>query len=510
MTFYKLITRFGTVKYTLFSSALCVLFSLLLYFIIAFTFADGIIKPIAVLTATVIPAIVAPPFCIILLKIVNLLYQARADLLKAQEEIEKKVTERTEELRNANELLREEIEERKRMEEERNRMEALLIRAKKMEAVGMLAGGVAHDLNNILGGLVTYPDFLIMQLPPDSPLRASLLTIKNSGERAAAIVQDLLALTRREIATKEPVNLNDIINEYLKTPEHQNILRQHPNIQVEIHFDKNLMNISGSYAHLLKTLTNLLLNAAESMPLGGVVSITTGNLHLDMPVKGYDHIKQGDYVTLIVSDTGTGIPPEHREKIFEPFFTKKVMGISGTGLGLTLVWGTVKDHEGYIDVDSVMEKGTTFTLYFPAALQIQENKNHVISIQELSGQGERILVIDDMEEQRDLAAKILTSLGYSPVTVPGGEEAIEYLKSHSVDLALIDMIMYPGIDGLETYKEILKIHPGQKAIIVSGFSETGHVKDAQELGVGEYVKKPYQIERIGLAIKTELKKPQKN
>lgn len=276
MTFYKLVTRFGIAKSTLVMSALCIIISLLLYFIITFSLGGGVIHPIDVFTSFIIPAIVAPPTCIVLLRIVNLLYQLRADLLKAQEELEKKVTERTRELTDANELLRQEIEERKKMEEEHNRMEALLIRAKKMEAVGMLAGGVAHDLNNILGGLVTYPDFLIMQLPPDSPLRASLLTIKNSGERAAAIVQDLLALTRRGIATKEPLNLNDIIYEYLKTPEHQNILRQHPNIQVEIYLDKNLMSISGSYAHLLKTLTNLLLNAVESMPLGGVVSITTG------------------------------------------------------------------------------------------------------------------------------------------------------------------------------------------------------------------------------------------
>ncbi|MCX5813843.1 MAG: response regulator [Proteobacteria bacterium] len=510
MIIYGLITRFGIAKSAFFMSVLCVLVSLLLFFIIAFFAGGYTVRPVDIFASLIIPAFIAPPVCIILLRIVNLLYQARADLLKAQEELEKKVAERTRELTNTNELLREEIEERKRMEEERNQMEALLIRAKKMEVVGMLAGGVAHDLNNILGGLVTYPDFLIMQLPPDSPMRKPLLTIKNSGERAAAIVQDLLALTRRGVVTKEPLNLNEIISEYLATPEHQNMLKQHPDIQVEEHLDKHLLNILGSPGHLLKTLTNLLSNAVESMPAGGVISIATGNRHMDRPVKGYDYIKQGDYVTLIVSDTGTGIPPEHSERIFEPFFTKKVMGISGTGLGLTLVWGTVKDHEGYISVDSVMEKGTTFTLYFPVTRQAQEGKDHAISIQELIGQGEKILVIDDMEDQREIAAKILTSLGYSPATVPSGEEAIEYLKGHSVDLILIDMIMYPGMDGLETYKEILKIHPGQKAIIVSGFSETDHVKDALRLGVGEYVKKPYQIDKIGLAIKTELKKPPTN
>ncbi len=510
MIIYGLITRFGIAKSVFFMSALCILFSLLLFFTIAFFAGGYTVRPVDIFASLIIPALIAPPVCIILLRIVNLLYQTRADLLKAQEELEKKVAERTEALRNANELLKEEIEERKRMEEERNRMEALLINAKKMEAVGMLAGGVAHDLNNILGGLVTYPDFLIMQQPPDSPMRKSLLTIKNSGERAAAIVQDLLALTRRGVVTKEPLNFNEIISTYLNAPEHQNMLKQHPGIDIEAHLDENLLNISGSPNHLLKTLMNLLINAVESTPPGGVISIITGNCHMEEPVKGYDHIKKGDYITLIISDTGAGIPPEHREKIFEPFFTNKIMGMSGTGLGLTLVWGTVKDHEGYISVDSVVGEGTTFTLYFPVTRKALESKDREISLSQLMGQREKILVIDDVEDQREIAAKILANLGYSPTIVSSGEKAIEYLKEQSVDLVLIDMIMYPGMDGLETYKEILKIYPNQKAIIVSGFSETDHVKEARQLGIKEYVQKPYQIDKIGLAVKTALKKSPAN
>jgi len=506
MIIYRMITQFGIAKSTLFMSALCVLVSLLLFFTIAFFAGNYTIRPVDIFASLIIPALIAPPVCIILLRIVNLLYQTRSDLLKAQEELEKKVAERTEELKNANEMLKEEMKERKSMEEERNKMEALLINAKKMEAVGMLAGSVAHDLNNILGGLVTYPDFLIMQQPPDSPICKSLLTIKNSGERAAAIVQDLLALTRRGVVTKEALNLNEIISEYLKTPEHQNVLKQHPGIQVEVHLDKSLLNILGSPNHLLKALMNLLINAVESMPSGGVASIITSKRYMDRPVKGYDCIKQGDYVTLIISDTGTGIPPEHIERIFEPFFTKKIMGMSGTGLGLTLVWGTVEDHEGYITVDSIMGGGTTFALYFPVTRQALESKDQEISVPQLMGQGEKILVIDDIEDQREIASQILANLGYSPTTVPSGEKAIEYLKGQSVDLALIDMIMHPGMDGLETYKEILKIHPDQKAIIVSGFSETDRMKEARQLGIKEYIQKPYQIDRIGLVVKTALKK----
>ena len=251
---------------------------------------------------------------------------------------------------------------------------------------------------------------------------------------------------------------------------------------------------------------NLVSNAAEAMHYGGEISISTENRYIDRPIRGYDHIDEGDYVILEVSDTGTGISPEDMERIFEPFYTKKVMVRSVTGLGMAVVLGTVKDHRGYIDIQSAKGKGTTFTIYFPVTRkELSKDKSH-LSIKEYMGKGESVLIVDDVAQQRDIASSILNKLHYSVTTVSSGEEAIDYLKENSANLLLLDMIMEPGIDGLETYKRILKLHPSQKAIIVSGFSETKRVKAAQKLGAGVYVKKPFLLEKIGLAVRKELDK----
>jgi CheY-like chemotaxis protein len=245
-------------------------------------------------------------------------------------------------------------------------------------------------------------------------------------------------------------------------------------------------------------------NATEAMPNGGTVTINTTNQYLDKPIQGYEEIQEGDYVVLSVSDTGEGISATDLKHIFEPFYTKKVMGRSGTGLGLAVVWGTVKDHNGYINVKSEEGKGSTFTLYFPATREDISAEAAAVSISEYIGHGESILIVDDVKGQRDLAATMLRKLNYNVASVSSGEEAVAYLKEHNVDLMVLDMIMDPGMDGLDTYKKVLEIHPQQKAIIASGFSETDRVITAQTLGVGAYVRKPYVIEKLGLAVKNEL------
>jgi CheY-like chemotaxis protein len=182
------------------------------------------------------------------------------------------------------------------------------------------------------------------------------------------------------------------------------------------------------------------------------------------------------------------------------------MGRSGTGLGMAVVWGTVKDHQGYIDLTSTEGKGTEITLYFPVTRRVFSPQVEMTSIQDIMGNGESILVVDDIEEQRQIASEMLGKLGYTVTTVASGEEAVEYLRKHTIDLLVLDMIMEPGIDGLETYRRVLKLRPGQKSIIASGYSETVRVKEAQNLGVGTYIKKPYLLQQIGRAIKAELDK----
>ena len=394
----------------------------------------------------------------------------------------------------------------KKVEEDKKKLETQLQRAQKMEAIGTLAGGVAHDLNNILSGVVSYPELMLMDLPGDSELRDPIETIHKSGLKAAAIVQDLLTLARRGVSISEIVNLNEIISEHLETPEIEKIKEFHPELKVEFEPGADLLNICGSPVHLSKTVMNLIANAAEAMSDGGTIYISTQNIYLDQPVEGYDDIEEGDYVLLSISDSGIGISPTDKERIFEPFYTKKIMGRSGTGLGMAVVWGTVKDHKGYIDLQSTEGQGTTVALYFPVTRETLVDDQSANLVVANNGNGEKILVVDDIAEQRQIATLMLRKLGYDVNAVSGGAEAIEFLQEHSADLIVLDMIMDPGIDGLETFKQILQIHPDQKAIIASGFSETWRVKKAQRLGAGAYVKKPYTLENIGQAVNAELGK----
>lgn len=398
------------------------------------------------------------------------------------------------------------ITERKLAEQEKEKLQLQLQQAQKMEAIGTLAGGVAHDLNNILSGIVTYPDLLLMQTSEDSPLRKPLLTIQETGKKAAAIVQDMLTLARRGVAITEVVNLNDVIFEYLHSPEYKKMKLFYPYVEMETNLETGLLNILGSPIHISKTIMNLVSNAAEAIGKHGKISITTENRYVDKPVRGYDNVKDGDYAMIIVSDTGEGISTQDMEKIFEPFYTKKRMGKSGTGLGMPVVWGTVKDHNGYIDLQSTEGKGTTFTLYFPITRKEPAKHEIHLQIEDYMGSGESILVVDDVKEQREIALTILSELGYSVNTVPSGEEAVKYMQKTSIDLLILDMIMDPGMDGLDTYKEILKLHPGQRAIIASGFSETDRAKEVVRLGAGQYIKKPYTLEKMGMAVRKELNK----
>ncbi len=399
------------------------------------------------------------------------------------------------------------ISQRKKAEMEKLELEEKIINLEKMEAVGILAGGVAHDLNNVLSAIVSYPDILLMKLPEDSALRKPILTMQRSGLKAAAIVQDMLTLARRGVAIKDIVDLRDVLTNYLLSPEYEKIKKHNPALQIETDFGTDLLNVEGSFVHLGKTVMNLVLNAAEAMPRGGKITITLQNCYVEHELQGYDlSIKAGEYVVLNVMDNGIGIPEKDLKRIFEPFYTKKEMGRSGTGLGMTVVWGAVKDIGGYINVTSSEQNGSSFKLYFPATRKAASTQKTEVLIEDYIGNGEKILVVDDISEQREIATALLTTLGYTVDAVVSGEAAIEYLKNDFADLVLLDMIMDPGIDGLDTYKGIIKLAPNIKSIIASGFSETERVHEAHRLGAGAYIKKPYTLEKIGLAVKAELNK----
>jgi CheY-like chemotaxis protein len=300
------------------------------------------------------------------------------------------------------------------------------------------------------------------------------------------------------------MNLNQAVMEYLCSLEHEHLMGCHDTIEVRTSLDPSLMNIMGSPVHLFKIIMNLITNAAESMSEGGVITIATSNRCLDTPVEGYESFEPGEYTVLSVMDTGKGMTDKDRQHIFEPFYTKKALGRSGTGLGMAVVWGAVKDHQGYIEVKSEVGKGSTFTLYFPSTQEQLCTEVEPFSLDDYRGNGERILVVDDVKEQREIATRILGRLGYHVDTVSSGEEAVEYIRTRGVDLLVLDMIMNPGIDGLETYKRVLQLKPDQKALIASGYSETDRVKEALKIGAVSYIRKPYLLEKIGIAVKDAL------
>jgi signal transduction histidine kinase/nitrogen-specific signal transduction histidine kinase/ActR/RegA family two-component response regulator len=397
------------------------------------------------------------------------------------------------------------IEARRTSEAEKRRLEEQLLRSKKMEALGLLTGGVAHDLNNILSGVVMYPDLLLMELPPDSPYRRRVTAIKESGLRAAAVVADLLAASRGGRAGSEVVSPNAAVMSFLQSAEQRALADRHPGVAVQASLDSSVLNVRGSSSQLGKALMNLVANSMEAIQGTGRVTIATENRRLDRPSSGYETVPPGDYVVLRVEDTGAGIPAADLGRVFEPFFTKKILGRTGTGLGLTVVWHTVKGHEGYVDVRSG-PAGTTIELLFPACREEVSGPQPPVPIDEFRGIGERILVVDDEPAQRDIASELLTRLGYDVTAVASGEEAVARVEREAFDLVVLDMIMAPGMDGRETYEAILRLRPGQRAVIASGYAETADIRATLAMGAGPAVLKPYTVEGFGLAVREALRR----
>lgn len=400
------------------------------------------------------------------------------------------------------------------LEGERKKIEDQLKQSQKMEVIGTLTSSAAHELNNILSGIISYPELLLMELPEDSPLRKPIGALKKTGEKAAIIVRDLLVLSRREASLSQILSLNDIITDVKSSPAFKNIKVYHPDVKFIFELEMPLRNIMGSALHISKSIMNLISNAVESIEDKGRITVSSGNKNIDTTQKAYkQNIEKGHYVTISIEDTGAGISEKDLPKIFEPFYTKKVMGRRGTGLEMQVVWSIVNDHKGYIDIKSTEDRGTNFTLYFPATNAARTEtvtRSTSMDISMYIGKGETILVVDDVHEQREIASVTLNKLGYSVFSVPSGEDAIDFLKKNHADLVVLDMIMDPGIDGLETYKNIIGFKPEQKIIIASGYYESDKIKEIQRLGFSAYIKKPYSIIDIGKAVKKELQKSKKS
>ena len=392
------------------------------------------------------------------------------------------------------------ITEKRRTEERERRLNDRLARAERMESLGVLAGGVAHDLNNILGPVLAYPSMIMPDLPDDSESREFVEEIEKSARRAVAVIQDLLTMARRGNYVLEPVDVNSIVNSYVSSFAFTELQAQHPRCILKLELEKNMPPALGIQHHLNQAVMNLIMNAYEAIPDHGHVTVTTEVAHVEEHAGMYDTIAKGTYILVRVSDTGDGIPQENMEHIFEPFYSRKKMGRSGSGLGLTVVYGVVRDMNGYVDVDSSSD-GTRMRIYIPVSEKEIETSGSEPT--DLSG-NEQILVVDDVKEQRDVARHMLMHLGYKVATAEHGHAALAYLRENPADLVITDMIMEEGFDGLDTYMAIREINRRQKCIIASVYSETDRVREALSCGACAFDQKPYAMDAIGSIVRTVL------
>ena len=406
--------------------------------------------------------------------------------------------------------------DRDKSEARETELRGKLERAARMESLGVLAGGVAHDLNNILGPMLIVPDLVrdYVEAHADStdPEYAdtveSLEIMKESAQRAASVVSDLVAMGRRGQFEKVPVNVNRIVDQFLELKQVKMIQDARPDVHILKRQGDDPVWCMGDESRLLRVLANLVGNAVEAIEGQGEVIISTGRQVVADPILGFDVVPAGDYITIEVTDSGCGMDAKTMLRSFEPFFSMKAPGErSGSGLGLSVVHGLVKDHEGFLDLKSTAGKGSTFTIYLPAAeagATSEESKRVP-----LPKGNERILVVDDEACQQDSARLLLKKLGYSTIVVSSGEEAVALFESARradkpapFDLVLMDMIMR-GMDGMATSKEIRRLYAGQKVLIVSGHAPDNLDREAEALGIS-WITKPYTAYEMACALRANL------
>lgn len=379
---------------------------------------------------------------------------------------------------------------------ERKRLQNEIARSQRLETAGLVAGQIAHDFNNLLAPLTAYPTLIREDLPKGHSALELVDDIEAAANKIAEINQQLLALGRRGHYSMEVLDLNDLLQTIL------NSLKLPPGMVVNTDFTSEILKIKGGGAQLTRAFTNLIINAKEAMQGLGVLTVKTQNVYLEEPLQRYQTVNRGEYVKTEITDTGTGIEPKIFNKIFDPFFTTKKMDrMRGSGLGLSIVHGIIEDHEGYITIDSELGKGTTFSLYFPVYRTAESELPESSTM--LEGKGERILVVDDDPVQREVASHLLQRLGYQVSVATSGEEAVKIVQDTPHDLVILDMVM-DGIDGAETYRQILKYNSTQKAIILSGFAVSQRVEEAISLGAGGFVPKPISPKNLANAIRKEL------
>ena len=387
------------------------------------------------------------------------------------------------------------ITERRRAEEEKKGLESQLLQAQKMEAIGTLAGGIAHDFNNLLMGIQGNISLLLMRCDPSHPCYERLKKIEKHIENGSKLTSQLLGYARKGKYEVKFVDLNRIIEETVQT-----FGRMKKEIRFCFNLAPDLDPVEADANQIEQVLLNLFLNAADAMPGGGDITVTTSAVY-HIAIKSLTHTpKPGRYALMSIRDTGVGMDEKIQERIFEPFFTTKEMG-RGTGLGLASVYGIIKGHNGYIEVESEVSAGTTFHLFLPLSDRKSEEAPHTAPEAILKGRG-TILLVDDEEGILEIGRAMIEDLGYQAMTARSGEEAIDLYTAHKdgIDLVLLDMIM-PGMNGGKVYDRLKSINPGINVLLISGYSIEGEAKKILARGCNGFIQKPFKIEALSRKIR---------
>ncbi|RLC79205.1 MAG: hypothetical protein DRI61_08420, partial [Chloroflexi bacterium] len=389
---------------------------------------------------------------------------------------------------------------------ERESIQAQLFRSQKLEALGSLAGGIAHDFNNLLTVIQGFAELALMKLPEDHPVHRYLTEIHKASQKASILASQLLAFSRHKPARIAPLSLNQIITEM------REMLTRTlgENISLHLELDPNLWTIKGDRSNVEQVIMNLVLNSRDAMPEGGDLLIRTENVSIDeMYAHSHPDARPGEFVCLSVQDTGTGMEKAVLERLFEPFFTTKEPG-KGTGLGLSVVYGIVKAHDGWISVYSEPDKGSLFKIYLPAVLTEKEleGEETIIRAWAPRGYGQRILVVEDEEDVKEMVADVLRENGYTVFTASNAREALEIfeVEEGAIDLVFTDVIL-PDIHGPELVKRLMLRNPQLRVLFCSGYmQEHSEGREVQEKGL-PFIQKPFSVLGMLQAVRNALESP---
>lgn len=399
-----------------------------------------------------------------------------------------------------------------------------LQKARRLETIGLIAGEVAHDLNNILASILHYPEQILRALPETSPLRPPLISLSRSGRQAVVLVTDLLSAAKAGSAVKEITDLNTLTGNTLAEKENQDFFTGQPGISLHTRLCPEPLFVSCSPSHIRQCLHNLLLNGCESIKAGdrvGTITVSVDSRYLPvLPPTAPPVSLPGEYAILSVADTGPSMSPADRARIFEPFYSKKILKRGGSGIALAVLRNIMEEHDGWIELpmESEADVGSTgqtsrpsnrFDLYFPLrpVQHISSGRESSNSNKELPGQGQRLLFIEKDKEQQERAIEFLTTIGYKAMAVTDSTGALSYLNRNRVDLVILDLVADQRMEGVELYEQLCFLHPSQKALIICASSEDRSVKEIQQRGEVELLRAPFTQEQLQEAVAKGLSPP---